>query len=192
MRRKCLRVMSSGARGREARRQEAGGSSKTVHALTATLVQVANPISSPVPTADVARSVSENVELVCSVGLNVPNNLCVQVTTQPECFPLQNLGIQQCSQYTVPPGQNLVVDTVEAAQNAASVVQIGLHANNPFIIVPTPLDSYGVPGGNVTTQYQYPVAGLVIGPGLQPEMILHNIAPNASGDLVLVGHLRPN
>jgi len=166
---------------------------RKARAVAAVLVQVNNTIANPVPTADVARSASQNVELVCSVGLaNFGNNYCVQVTTQPECFPLQGLGIQQCSEYTVPSGQNLVIDTVEGMQNAASVVQLDLYANNPYIIVPTPLDSYRVPGGNITTQYQYPVAGLVVGPGLQPMMILDNTAPNATGVLVLVGHLRPN
>lgn len=164
-------------------------SPKAVHALTATLVQVTNTISNPVPTADVARSASQNVLLFCTFpGIGVFNEGCAQVVPG-QCF----LGalVEQCSQYTVPPGQNLIVDTVELTQGTGSVLRIDLYAFDPNLTISTALDSYGVPGGGVSTQYQYAAAGLVIGPGLQPTLLVHTTA-NVSAYVVLVGHLRPN
>jgi hypothetical protein len=162
---------------------------KTVHALTATLVQVVNPISNPVATADVARSASQNVLLFCTFpGIGVGNAGCAQVTPGL-CF--LNALVEQCSQYTVPPGQNLVIDSVEATQATGSVLRIDVYAYDPNLIISTTLDSYGVPGNGVTAQYNYPAAGLVIGPNLQPALIVRTTA-NVSAYVVLVGHLRPN
>ena len=43
---------------------------KAVHAVTATMVQVVNTTSSPVPSEDIYRLPARNIQLVCNASVN--------------------------------------------------------------------------------------------------------------------------
>jgi hypothetical protein len=66
---------------------------KAVHGAVAALVQVANTTAAPAVTLDISKSASQNVNLVCD------KNQC--------------LATASSAPYVVPPGQNLVVTSVE-------------------------------------------------------------------------------
>ncbi len=73
---------------------------RTAHAVADTLVRVVNTTTEPVPTLDVNKSVTHNVNLFCTSG----TGLCVFLPTS---------GIVDIKSWKVPSGMNFVVTDIE-------------------------------------------------------------------------------
>jgi hypothetical protein len=117
---------------------------RTAHAVIATLVQVVNTPTSPVPTLDNSKSALFNVELFCvTTAANVP------------CAGIDSTG-NNTGTFTVPAGQNLVITTFETTNTKVNPALINLDQ-------PTSIREQWIlaPGFQ---QLQYPT-GIAIGPG---------------------------
>jgi hypothetical protein len=159
------------------------------HAVIATLVQVVNTTANPVPTTDVSRSAAQNVELTCSfpAGGILAGLGCGQISST--CTMLS----PSCPQYTVPSGENLVLTTISITASGSTSALIGLIPYNPATTADYISEEFSVPAGT-TAQLQFPVSGVVIGPGLQPTLAIQpgGTFTTTGGTALLVGYLTPN
>ena len=154
---------------------------RAAHAVAAILVTVTNTYANPIPTTDVSRSAAQNVELFCTGRSAVVSGVnCGQVNPQSgPPFPVQ---------YTVPPGQNLVITTIDfdVANPAPGTTTNALATLDPQTLNYPTREFFTVPN-SVTTQFTFPGAGIVIPAGLQP------LVTNGSGPFVIIhGYLTPN
>jgi hypothetical protein len=159
------------------------------HAVIATLVQVVNTTANPVPITDVSRSATQNVELTCSfpaagtlAGLG-----CGQISST--CTMLS----PSCPQYTVPSGENLVLTTISITANGSTSALIGIIPYNPATSADYIWQLFSVHAGT-TAQLQFPVSGVVMGPGIQPTLAIEpgGTDNTTGGTALLVGYLTPN
>ena len=155
---------------------------KATRAVAAILVTVTNTSANPVITAPIPQSAAQNVELFCySRSVTVFGFACGQVTAQ---FGAPLPG----AQYTVPAGQSLVVTTIDVAPQTSSpgTIIATLATLDPQSLNYFNREAFTVPNG-LTTQFQFPVAGIVIPSGLQP---LISNEPNAF--VTIRGYLTPD
>jgi hypothetical protein len=155
---------------------------KSVHALVATLVQVSNTPSNPVPNADVNKSAAQNIELFCAdVAVN---NFC---SLQPQNGP-------QVA-WNVPDGMNFVITDVDiVVQSIPGVSSGGPNATLRWDIGDiafTRQESWFVPNSNTTTQFHYSSGIVVIA---QSSLVMSFfIIPNGGNSFaILHGYLTPN
>ena len=155
---------------------------RAAHAVAAILVTVTNTEANPVPTADLFRSAAQNVELFCTGRSGVVSGVsCGQVNPQTGP-PLPGV------QYTVPAGQNLVITTIDfdVVNPAPGITTNALATLDPKTLNYQIREYLAVPN-NVTTQFSFPGAGIVIPAGLQ-----HLVAINSGPFVVIRGYLTPN
>jgi hypothetical protein len=125
---------------------------RTVHALVAGLVQVANTPATPVPTTDASKLAAQNIQLVC--GGKVVGPCLIEPPTGGFLIA-----------WTVPSGQNFVITDVEVRVN-----QFGLAGVTSYSITWTPHgDSFRtelcyVLSNGTTTESKF-ANGIVFRPG---------------------------
>jgi hypothetical protein len=137
---------------------------RAAHAVIATLVQVVNTPTSPVPTLDNSKSAMFKVELRCPVSPYPPTNdnfACVSLTPQGTSG----------GRFTVPAGQFLVITTIDEASLAtANLADLNLHQFVPpfpgSLVVREGWLLGAIGEGGPTHQLQFP-SGIVVGPGYQ-------------------------
>jgi hypothetical protein len=158
---------------------------KSVHALVATLVEVSNTPSNPVPNADVSKSAAQNIELFCqdfSIGVNNPCSL-------------QSQNGQQ-SAWSVPDGMNFVITDVDiAVQVFSGTAFVGTYADLLWIPPGGSIDSprqeyWFLPTYSSTTQFHYS-SGIVVLPGSALQFYC-NVGSNVGVSATLHGYLTPN
>jgi hypothetical protein len=126
---------------------------KAVHAVAATMVQVVNTTSQPIPSQDISRLPSKNVQLNC----NAIANACAIVE--------QNGTLDSTTPYKVPSGMDFIVTDVEI-----STTKLGSSPTTNFSLVWTPpsgtLMGFGwtVLNNGATAEYGFS-NGIVILPG---------------------------
>ncbi|MFI5070937.1 MAG: hypothetical protein ACHP8A_08605 [Terriglobales bacterium] len=151
---------------------------KTVRAVVTALVTVANTSANPVPTTDVMRSVTQNVELHCQPSLN----------GGPSCILVPPTGVAGNEpQYIVPSGSNLVITDVEVfAPQSGSPTAFLLLSTTPAN--PVRIENWVVAGDGATHEFEFP-SGIVIPPGATLTS-----ATNASGGALTIirGYLTAN
>lgn len=159
---------------------------KTVHAVTAALVQVTNTASNPVVTQGVGQQAGNLVHLVCLSDLDLNANGCAQYLPDGE--------IQA---FTVPSGQSLVVNAVDAypveAANCTGNPEIELQGAYGHIAVQVA----NAKDNNMITIHQAYPAGVVISAGTSPKVrgILFGaggsamLCPGSSETLEVYGYL---
>ena len=144
---------------------------KSVHAAVAALVQVANTTASPANTEDISKQANQLVHLVCSLagtGSGFTN-----------CFSSPPNGVITGSQYSVPAGQNLVINEVDIHQvDGASASQVSLALQG---VGPIHYDWF-VSGQN-TMQFTYP-SGIVIVSETSPGIIATSASASSSTEFV--------
>ena len=140
---------------------------KTGHALVATLVQVTNSATAPALTLDVSKSASQHVELTCQIPIN--SFLCAI-----------NSG---STAYVVPPGQNLVVTSVDILAAQGGIANLILY--NTFI----PVAQWYVPADTLTHSFQYP-SGIVFTAGAVFDS-KSVVASSNVVEAILIGYLTP-
>jgi hypothetical protein len=149
---------------------------KAVHAVTATMVEVVNTTTEPVPTADVNKSVAHNVNVFC----NSSTGLCLLV-------PPSGI-VDKSKSWTVPSGMNFVVTDIELATDGTGSV-----ITTFFELKWTPPggdlveEGWEVLDNGATTEYQFqngPVilagstVGGIFGTGLNYAAIRGYLTPN--------------
>jgi hypothetical protein len=124
---------------------------QTAHAVIATLVQVVNTPTSPVPTLDNSKSAQFNVELAC---------LPVDSGALPPCNAIAPDG--STPPFTIPAGQFLVITSFDAFTFATAGSQVTLtQLTGPSTLFQR--ETWHIAFGG-TQQLQFPT-GIVVGPG---------------------------
>lgn len=131
---------------------------RATRAIVATLVQVANTPSNPVPTADVYRSASQIVWLACS---NVAPYPCIFIP------PTGEINVASPTAWTVPAGMNFVITDVQVNTE----VELDGVTGTTFGVIWTPPGSsqprdavWSVPIVPLTTEFQLS-SGVVVPSG---------------------------
>jgi hypothetical protein len=143
----------------------------TAHAVIATLVQVVNTPTSPVPTLDHSKSALFNVELACLPTNSGPFVPCNAINPDGSTPP-----------FAIPAGQFLVITGFDGRTNdpaGAAVVLIQLTGPSTLFQREIWRLAFGA-----TQQLQFP-SGIVLGPG--QVTILGN--PVTVGDIRIHGYL---
>jgi hypothetical protein len=149
---------------------------KAVHAVAATMVQMVNTTSEPVPSEDIYRLPARNVQLVC----NASANACAIAE--------QNGTFDASTPWKVPSGMDFIVTDVEI-----STFGTGSSTTSSFNLEWTPpsgkLTGFGwqVLNNGVTAEYQF-TNGIVILTGSTPTPVF---GPNMNF-ATLRGYLTPN
>jgi len=153
---------------------------KSVHAAVAALVQVANTTASPANTEDISKQANQLVHLVC--------DLAVTGSGFTNCFNSPPNGVITGSQYSVPAGQNLVINEVDIHQvdgPSASQVSLALQGVGPIHY------DWFVSGQN-TMQFTYP-SGIVIVSETSPGVIATSTSASSNKEFVsMIGYLSTN
>jgi len=149
---------------------------KAVHAVAATMVQVVNTTSSPVPSEDIYRLPARNIQLVC----NASTNACA-IAEQDGTF-------DASTPWKVPSGMDFIVTDLEITTDgtgSAITSNFGLEWTPPS----GKLIGFGweVLNNGVTAEYQF-TNGIVILPGSTPTPIFGSSVNFAA----LRGYLTPN
>jgi hypothetical protein len=150
---------------------------KAVHAVTATMVEVVNATSSPVPSEDIYRLPARNIQLVCIASVN-------------NCAIAEQDGtFDESTPWKVPSGMDFIITDVEITTYGTGSI------NETFFSLEwTPpsgkLTTFGwqVLNTGVTVEYQF-TNGIVILPGSTPTPIFGSPAVEVA---VLRGYLTPN
>jgi hypothetical protein len=155
-------------------------SPKSVHAAVAALVQVANTAASPANTEDISKQANQLVHLVCSLALT-GNGFT-------NCYGVAPNGVTTGIPYSVPAGQNLVIDEVDIAQTegpSASQASLAIQGIGPIHY------DWFVSGNN-TTQFTYP-SGIVIASETSPGIIATTASSSSNAEFVsMIGYLTTN
>ncbi len=148
---------------------------RSVHALVATLVQVSNTPSNPVPTADVHTSAGQNIELYCS--------------SEYYTCPLQSpqTGALGSDSWVVPDGMSFVVTDVEAFSN--TVPGKTFNAGIWWGGYPQRVERWYFPNNELTNQLHF-TTGIVVPPGAEVSYTVGY--DGALSWLVVHGYLTPN
>jgi hypothetical protein len=149
---------------------------RAAHAVVATLVQVANPASSPVVTQGIGQQAAQIVEVECGyLALSQIQFGCAGVPPAGFVadYPAPN------SQYTVPAGQTLVVTAVDILSGSAAGSPCTASAlASMFTLVPVSPGSQDlvrrkawiVPAGTGTAHYVYP-SGILFASGTSLDSV---------------------
>jgi hypothetical protein len=152
---------------------------KSVHAAVAALVQVANRTASPANTEDISKQANQLVHLVCSLATG---------TGFSNCYSSPPNGVITGTPYSVPAGQNLVINEVDIYQvdgPSASQVSLAIQGVGPIHY------DWFVSGQN-TTQFTYP-SGIVIASETSPGIIATTTSSSSNAEFVsMIGYLTTN
>ena len=148
---------------------------KAVHAVTATMVEVVNTVSNSVPSEDIYRLPSRNIQLECNAS---------------DCAIVEQNGtFDGSTPWKVPSGMDFIITDVEITTYGTGSI------NETFFSLEwTPpsgkLTTFGwqVLNTGVTVEYQF-TNGIVILPGSTPTPIFGSPAVEVA---VLRGYLTPN
>jgi hypothetical protein len=151
-------------------------------AVVATLVQVVNTAAAPAVTQDVSKLASQNMSFTSSLGLG---------------FLTENLHVRGKDgvfgpAYTVPPGQTLMITSVDFFANSAFNFTPAVTLNDSANISNSQYAVWGAPpSSGVSSQFTYP-AGIAIQSGITPSLSIAQ--PGFSGSLIvnLHGYLTSN
>jgi hypothetical protein len=135
---------------------------KATHAVVSTLVQMTNTVANPGVTEDVSKASSSIVELTCV--LQPPPGFFSDFCGKVDPNSGSTIGI-----FTVPANQRLVItsiDVIPFSTLAAGTLVVVLEQDDPVALTSVAREIFTLPGGTMT-QFQYPVSGIVIGPGMQ-------------------------
>jgi hypothetical protein len=149
---------------------------KAVHAVTATMVQVVNTTSSPVPSEDIYRLPARNIQLVCNASVN---NCAIAE---------QNGTFDASTPWKVPSGMDFIITDIEITTDGT-----GSTIQTVFNLEWTPtggkLTGFGwqVLNNGVTAEYQF-TNGIVLLTGSTPTPVF-----GASVNFTTIrGYLTPN
>jgi hypothetical protein len=121
---------------------------RAAHAIAATLVQVTNTISSPVPSLDVFKTASQNMTLYCD-------------DQDDPCSTVGAGGSLANNPYVVPTGQTLVITELEInppSGGRPSSNFVLTYDGSPFDCPAAPCQDpmWVVPNDGLTHQFQFP------------------------------------
>jgi len=151
---------------------------KSVHAAVAALVQVTNTAASPANTEDISKQANQLVHLLCSADTGAGF---------ADCHSSSPSGVIAGSQYSVPSGQNLVINEVDIVQlDGPSATQVSLALQG----VGTIHYDWFVSGQN-TTQFTYP-SGIVIASETSPGIVATSASSSNSEFVSMIGYLTTN
>ncbi|MGB8540931.1 MAG: hypothetical protein WCD49_04760 [Candidatus Acidiferrales bacterium] len=149
---------------------------KAVHAVTATMVEVVNTTSNPVPSQDIYRLPAKNVQLVCNASVN---NCAIAE---------QNGTFDASTPWKVPSGMDFIITDVEI-----TTIGTGSATTSSFAVGWTPPGgkligfAWQVLNNGATTEYQF-TNGIVILAGSTPTP---EFGPSVNFAAVR-GYLTPN
>jgi hypothetical protein len=151
---------------------------KAMHAVVATLVQVANTTANPAITQDTTKQASQILTLNCQPGGIPP-------APAPSCTQVLDTGFEAGTQYVVPASTKLVLTSLDYYP-LAGTGKIGIGIED---ITSTPLlfEALLINNQSLESTMQFS-SGIVMGTGLHPGVISSN--PNAV--VYLHGYLTAN
>jgi hypothetical protein len=153
---------------------------KALHAVVATLVEVANTSSNPAITQDVPHLASQIVTLAAQVDASSFTKVFLFYQVLPQ-------GGTSGTSFVTPGGKSLVITSIEFAPTAGSG-DVTLVLLDGFTI--NTYEQWNVSAGSIT-DLQYPT-GIVLGSGVSPIIVPQHGSTTGAFNVYLHGYLTAN